>query len=378
MLGINQNKFKEYLSLTLSDTVVNIFKEYLYKVKFYDVDNKCIVNIKGVVTDFYGSKANPSLHMLYKKEDIDIKYPNNNSCNTNKPICNFTCKYYKYCFTINGKKTTSNCPMTVNQANKEQYDTIGTITIPVANIYSIECCKFKSPTHIIEDDLKKEEVKILLLGISAKQLRTIIINMQFIDDQMDNAFKEINLKIGNRYKIVYNKKENPINTGCDCGNIYELEGVLTKIEELPNCSMNPDYSNSIVRTINCDHPEEIVGLHNSIYVADDVSTDKDKFLTADPIKSDFRLTFDTTDRIMNSTFDAIYLSQIRDVDLITDNGTCDCGCNSTLVVNQPKKEFMINNIKYIYDDGYIYEYKKEGTCPKKYILEQILNFYFEE
>lgn len=380
VLGTGQVKseFDQFLNISINDNTTKVFKNFEYSIKYYDADARSTVLVTGIVTGFSGSSANPSILMKYRKEDIKVSYQN-----MNKPVCNSYCKFYKYCFKlINGKssKIVTNCPMTSNGADTEKYETVGTLVIPAANIYSVELVVTNTSSHIITTEKRKDEVKIVLLGICATQVRTMLVNMKFIDNQLEDAFKEVNLKVGNRYKIVYAKKETNNANGCNCGNIYEIEGTLTGLEEVCNCNRDPDTSFSIVRTVNCEHPEEIVGLHNSIYAACDVSTDKDKFLDGEPIKTDIKLTFDTTDVAFHGTHDIIMLSQIRDVELISNNSdgeSCGCeNCSSNSNMSTPKQIFTIDGKDYILTDGYIYEKDDNGCCSKSYKLEDVLKFYF--
>lgn len=313
--------------------------------------------------------------MICNSEDIEITY--RNSCNSS--MCfksGEKCRFYNYCNSSN--KSTNMCKC---ETSKEEYENTKKLNIISSNIIDIKlvsniecCCDIKPDTN------KNEEVKILLLGISATQLRFIIINMKFIDDQMDDAFKEINFKTGNRYKVVYNEKESSTDK-CNCGNIYELTGTLTSIQPITDCACrNPDTSNSIVRAVTCNHPEEIVGLYNSIYPATDCSTDKDKFLSGEPIKEDYYLTFDTTSMPMNSTSTTIKLSQIRDVDLLCENTCNNDTTSSECICTQDALIFTTNDHKYyITPKGeVIFEKNKDGCiCTSEiYKLEDILNYYF--
>lgn len=340
------------------DVVVNIFKNREYKINFYNANKQTYESLTGLVLDFSGTESAPAIILKYFEK---AERKDNECCPTHD-------------------HSTCDCILADDKA-KDKYTRTTCITIPAFNINSIT---YMGPTTCTtmpdnppKPTIKKKGVRYLLLGINAEIVTLMMVNLDFIDDRFENAFKSINLKIGGIYKIVYSE-----NNGDHCHNtIYEIEGTLVNIEEVPNKNNN---SSCIMRMNKCDHPEEIVGVHNSIYCACDVSTDKDKFLTGEGCDMDIKLTFDTMSSPINGSYDILYLSQIRDVEVIDDNvderpnHNRPCHDSHHHDHHDKKKSYVVNGVTYIFDNDKVYYLDKDGLYrpDQECTMEELINFYF--
>ena len=347
------------------ERIVNVFKDREYKISFYNPDKHSYETLTGLVVDFAGTDTTPAIILKY----FDTPKKDNECCPTHD-------------------HSTCDCIL-ADDKTKDKYASPKFITIPafsINNIIYIGPLMCATMPDSSPKPIKRKGVRYLLLGINANILKLMMVNLDFIDDKFEDAFKSINLKIGGKYNIVYTS--NDYKDHCN-GTIYEIEGTLVNIEEVCNSNNN---SSCIVRMNNCEHPEEIVGVHNSIYCNCDVSSDKDKFLTGESCDMDIKLTFDTMTSPISGSYDIVYLSQIRDVDVIDDNidvdedsddittgSGCESATNSNCACCQSKKtEYIVDGITYIYENGMIRKLDENG-CPcsgEEYSMEELIGYFF--
>lgn len=297
---------KEYLEVSLTkqtDTgrhlrkTVLVFPGYEYQICFWDTDNGCVTKVRGLVD-------------AISESTITLKYYNHRPF---PPIPPFPPHPphpfpHKDCESENGIREVTqgipNCGCVFNKPKTEIYDGPNIAYIPVMNISDINYSGLApSPCRP-----PKEMVKTVLLGISAEIVRAVSINLKLLEDNCDNAVKDIVLKVGNVYTVAYRDKKNHTT--------YEFDGKLISIIETNKECRD---GNSIVRTP-CD---QVVGLGDSIYNSQDCGTcgmtDKDAYMESDGLKNDVLLTFDTS-LTFTGDYENILLSQVRDVKLIEDHG----------------------------------------------------------
>ena len=221
----------------------------------------------------------------------------------------------------------------VKSINVDDNDSINgyiNIYLTIENNFPISCSVYISTIlDIVElDDNEeqqkpsKEDVKIVILGISSTLLRSIVIRLGLIDDDPDKGTIYVDMKVGNRYNITYDKR----NT------IYELSGKLICIKELCN-PLTENQDKQFVRpTCGCGdnnyydpnydsefrQPPECIGMHDKVY--DSCCNDTNHFLTSDKnvFGREVELLFDTgVDGY--PCYEKILLSSIR---FCCDNNAC--------------------------------------------------------
>ena len=171
------------------------------------------------------------------------------------------------------------CTPIVNSKNDET----DILFIPIANIIDIKIL-----------DKNDEEVRVMILGISAEIVKAIIVNMSIFDDRLENAVKKVTLEVGKTYDISYIKN----NT------IYDCTGKIVLIEE--------DHNDTIANN-HCGHVREHVRDSDSHYIEfDDMS--KEEFMSAQPVRR-VKIVVDTSE-MFNGDHEIILLDSIRDCTLI--------------------------------------------------------------
>ena len=156
-----------------------------------------------------------------------------------------------------------------------------TLFIPTANILDVKC---------VYTNRHKEEVRVMILGISAEIVKAIIINMNIFDDRYESAVKKVTLECGKMYDIMYKRN----------GTVYNCIGRAISIEE-------DDRSHPAENE--CCHVREHVNHHNHSYIEfDDVS--KAEFMEAKPVKR-VKITLDVSETFCGD-YETILLGDIID------------------------------------------------------------------
>ena len=275
---------------TLKKTVF-IFAGYEYEVTYYDTENNKVNKISGVITDFdveASSIYSQSITMMYwPKEEKDSK------CNPCIP------PEEKPSEIVQGMPS---CDCVLNKPDLSKYQGPETIEIPMNNLLDLNYLGSGKKPDLPKP--MKKVVKVVLLGISAEICRAVVVNLKMLEDNQDNAVKEVNLKTGNVYTIAYLSQKDKC--------VYEFDGKLVSISETNDAPKQ----DTVVRT------SEQVGLNDTIYNSCDICndiTDRDMYMACDCMKNDVRLTFDISVDFTGE-YDSIMLSQIRDCTLIEEEG----------------------------------------------------------
>ena len=279
------------------NTDILIFENMEYQFMFYDANFGTLRSLIGLVTNVY-------------EDQIKIKYVQNRNTDTLNCAC---CDKKNICKKSNdptNQPPMPTCNCILNPPDVSKYDEPQTYFIPIRNLVSVKYIKSDQPP---KPD-KKEGVKVVLLGISATMVKSIIIRLDFFDDSIEDAVKYVEMQAGSIYDIAFEEK----------GTTYESRVKVIKIEEITDgCPCQPD--NSIVR--------EYVGMDNSVY---HVCCKKDDFMQQPPVKR-VRITVDTSEDF-SGRYEAIMLDSIRDCTLVAnpdgseptipDNPTTSCcdGC----------------------------------------------------
>ena len=218
----------------------------------------------------------------------------------------------------------------INVDNNDSINGYINIYLTIENNFPISCSVYISTIlDIVElDDNEeqqkpsKEDVKIVILGISSTLLRSIVIRLGLIDDDPDKGTTYVDMKVGNRYNITYDKR----NT------IYELSGKLICIKELCNPLTENQDKQFVRQTCGCEdnnyydpnydsefrQPPECIGMHDKVY--DSCCNDANHFLISDKnvFGREVELLFDTgVDGY--PCYEKILLSSIR---FCCDNNAC--------------------------------------------------------
>ena len=353
---------KEYLEVTLTkqkDTgrtlrkIVMVFPGYEYQIVYWDTDNCCIVKATGLV------QAVSESTITLKYFDFPISGDGESPSVDTRTV----------------QQGMPNCGCVFNKPNSKIYCGPNTAFIPVMNISDINYSGLApSPCKP-----PKEMVKTVLLGISAEIVRAVSINLKMLEDNCDNAVKDIVLQVGNVYTVVYRDKKNRAT--------YEFDGKLMGIAETnKECKDGV----SIVRTP-CDNCQT-VGMGDSIYNAQNCDTcnktDKDAYMESDGLQNDVILTFDTS-LTFTGDYENIMLSQIRDVKLLEDHhddpkprpepgpgprpGPCPPPPKDKIYYDCGKTAVEINVIT---EDV---KYKRPMMQrPEHMPLKEVMDFYFED
>ena len=299
-----QSHLSEILRIKMTDTdfstkEVIVFPDMEYNIVFHDATYGTIKSIKGLVTNVYD-------------DQIKVKYIKNQD-----PICT-------KCHS-NDKKKKSNknqppmptCNCVLNPADISKYNGPEIFFIPVANILNIEYIVSKDEKE--KNKNKDNGVKVMLLGISATFVKSIIVRLEFFDDAIENAVKYVDLQKDGIYDIAYESKD---------GTVYESRAKVVSIEEVrdDHCKQK----NTIVH--------ENVGFDNSVYFDCSCSYHthtKEDFMKEPPVKR-VKIVVDTSESF-TGRFEYIMLDSIRDCTLVQDP---NCNC-----IDQAKIDYVCRNCK---------------------------------
>ena len=240
---------------------------------------------------------------------------------------------------INFTAFDSNCsnPTVCNSGTK--------VSIGIGNIQDVEEIVDTSNNKPDDSDTTYEgEIKVMILGITATTIRSLVIRLGLINDNPDEATTYVDMEVGKTYHLVYSKN----NT------VYEIEGKLVDITELSKYWENGDHqfvrnigdymegglgkypgsglydkkynvNNKIGSKIYPDQPfyppknPPVPGMYGVPY---EELSEQDAFLCCDKDKiHDVKFTFDTGTNGYQC-FETVMLSSIRDCCNVSD--TCPC------------------------------------------------------
>ena len=138
----------------------------------------------------------------------------------------------------------------------------------------------------------------MLLGISANIVKAIVVRLDFIEENLDDAIKYVELHKGGIYDLCYETRD---------GTLFESRVKLMDIEEVPNdgtCGCRSKYG----------YVREHVGCSNAIYTR--CHHDKDDFLMSEPVRK-IKLIVDTSEDF-EGRYEAIMLDMVRDCKEVID------------------------------------------------------------
>lgn len=343
---------------------VIVFPGMEYYIRYYDTKLGAIKNIVGLVEDVYDKHS-------YVEPCFKIRYIQNESCTIECKSCN------RNCSNKNSNKSIPICNCILNPPDSSKYKSPNVIYIPIKNIIDISANRENiTPNRSFGNE---RGTKVMILGISATTLKSIVIHMEFFDDCIEKAVKYVDLEVCNIYDLSYISKRT--------NSVFETRGKLISIQE---CIGDPcKNGKGFVREIIC--PD------NSIIS----NTCKKDFMEAPPVKK-IKLTFDTSDDF-SGNYEIITLDSIRNCSLVSEddqlqntiggdvptnvctcpnceNNTCipseyvypenDCSCNTN---NQC---YTIGDYKVVIDGDKV---KVDNNGEKSDIeMSEILKFYFGE
>ena len=275
-----------YLKISITDSLNTSTKEILvfpnaeYQFTFFDASLGTKRTLTGLVTTVY-------------EDQIRIKYVN---IDTGKDTVDCSCCGVKDCKNRSNNVEMSptplcNCILNPSNTNIQKYDEPKIYFIPIQNILDARYIRNSNDNPDTENN-REGDIRIMLLGISATMVRSLIIRLDFIDDQIDEAVRYVDLKANGIYDLAYETND---------GTIYESRVRVVKIEEVDD--MHPcTPSTGFVR--------EHVGCHSATYTACDHCCTKDDFIMGAPVKK-VRIIVDTSEDF-SGRYEAIMLHTIRD------------------------------------------------------------------
>lgn len=298
-----KSEINEYLKIVLGGTntkEILVFPDMEYKFSFYDATYGVQKIVTGLVMNVYEDQIKIKC-VDTRKDTVDCsKCRNRNTCEKAKENRNLP------------PMPTCNCIL--NPPDTSKYDDPKIYFIPLANLMDVSYIQNAIPA---KPPKPKGGIKVVILGISATIVKAIIIQLEFFDDNSEEAVKYVELQKDGIYDIAYEVK----NT------IYESRVKVVAIEE---CSDRPHNHSGIVR--------ENVGMHNSVY-DEDCCHDKTDFMKESPVRK-VKITVDTSETF-DGNLEVIMLDSIRDCTLvqepipdedvndnIEEDMNCDCGCES--------------------------------------------------
>lgn len=274
-LSIVNSELKNYLKLQVKEGIkqtrdIFIFPGLEYNFTFIDAGYGKTLKKKGLVTGIY-------------RDQIVIKSISNKSTERKKHQC---------------KPIEQNqCNCVFNPPDTSDYDEPITYNIPLCNILMVE--------YVTKKQIREEEdIKVMLLGITAETVKAIIIKLSFFDDCSQDAIKYIELKVGNTYDFTYEDR---------FGTIYDCRGKITMIESDENKTQTCKPGKGFVR--------EYIGCGENIYTYDHGHVHHHKhheindFMQQGPV-SKVKIAIDTSEDY-NGQYEYILLSQLRDCTLVS-------------------------------------------------------------
>ena len=184
------------------------------------------------------------------------------------------------------------CNCILNPPLNTDYDEPLVYFIPIANIIDIKYIGTQN-----DNKNKREDVHVMLLGISATMVKAIVLRLEFFDDAINDAVKYVEMKAGNIYDIAYEDKD---------GTIYESRAKVIRIEEDPDGCECCKPGKGFVR--------ENVGGNNIIYTS--CCHHKNDFIQEPPVPL-VKIIVDTSEDF-SGRYETILLHEIRDCTLVSD------------------------------------------------------------
>ena len=122
--------------------------------------------------------------------------------------------------------------------------------VPVQNISTIVVI---DPYNTSDSTTPTERTEqfVAILGISSQVIRAVIVRLTIFGDDVKHSVTSVDMEVGRNYHIVYGRNNS----------VYEINGKLIKIEELP---LNGS------ETLECGYvrpDNQVVGANNNIYDA---------------------------------------------------------------------------------------------------------------
>ena len=327
-----------------------LFHDMEYKFTFFDPNTGSVQNIIGLVKAIY-------------ENQIKILYTTNSTNNcTNCPRCNECSNSTTNKNQISEGMPTCSCVLNPpDYSNK--YAAVSSYFIPVSNIIDVSYITYISSNDNNDSEESKEDIHVMLLGISATIVKAIVIRLGILDDSIQDAVRYVELKTGGIYDLAYE---------CKDGTIFESRVKVVKIEEDDDIDSNCKPGKGFVR--------EHVGCHDAIYTTR--CKPRDEFMNVPPVRR-VRITVDTSETF-NGRYEVIPLSAIRDCVLVQGpeeeeltGTTVDCcegcyyrtedcnPCNCGHYIEPPKKPdgcgcMTPNTYTYVYDN--MYKVTVTGEC----------------
>lgn len=342
-----------------SSREVLIFPGMEYTIKYYDTELGVIKNLTGLIEAIYGEKEKVESCIQFKYKEDD------KSCTLECKSCN------KACSNKNNAKSIPICNCVLNPPRSGKYTSPIIAYIPVRNILDIRFNRENmSP---MEEAKRRRETKVMILGISATTIQSIIIHLEFFDDCLEDAVKYIDLSVGNIYDIAYLSKKDDT--------IYEVRGKLESIQEFIDepCKGGKGF----VR--------ETVGCCNNVISS---KRSKKDFMESPPVKK-VKLIFDTSEDF-SGQYTTITLDSIRDCRYVSENNSdnktddvasiCSCCSHNTGSCkpdscghfHKPKPEgkcYILDNYKVFVDGDKITAYDQDNNRVNL-DMNEVLRFYF--
>jgi hypothetical protein len=195
-----------------------------------------------------------------------------------------------------------------------------TKSVMLSDIYSIEEYVEEEETEQVEEPKPvqvKEVTKVSVLGISAEFIHSIVVRLRVYDDGSCCDVTDctvVDMKVGGRYNVSYLDHHDH--------SMYEIDGVLKSISIEQNFG-DEDPNHGFVRN-ECEcHDHNYVGMNNMTYdsteMDDETIYDADHFMSlAKDSGNRVLFVFDTSE-FTESSFDRVWLTDIRSVKVIEDS-----------------------------------------------------------
>ena len=244
-------------------------------------------------------------------------YDENSSSYLSSVICKVE-KIYSYAIKIKyftGLDTQGLCPC----AHKDvllNYADVVTATIPINHIYSFAPYEIKEEEPPKPIPQIKEVTKVSVLGISSEFIHSVIVRLRIYEDGSCCEVTDtipVDMTVGNKYNVTFVDHVDHTT--------YEIVGILKAIAIEQNFGDEAPNHGFVRNETGCSY-HDMVGMNNVCYdpiSTDDTVYDKDHFLSlAKSCPEKVLFTFDTSTDY-NSTFDKVWLNDIRGVSVIEED-----------------------------------------------------------
>lgn len=305
----------EYLKIsffnpsTNKTSSISVFSGLEYIIAYYDIGTNSTRQITGLVTKIY----NDQIRIKVAPTDNNTKF----ICN--KDNCS-SCSNYSACLeagkfsnnTTNDTTSLAACNCIFNPPNIDKYDEPKVIFVPVQNIIAINYvkgnCRCNNGSNN-NTNTGEENIRVMLLGITANIVKAIVIRLDFIEENLDEALKYVELHTGGIYDLTYVTRDDSCLNGGKCGyTTYQSRVKLMEIQEIDDESCPCNHKAGYVR--------EHVGCCNAVYTS--CHHDKDDFMKAEPVRK-IRLIVDTSETF-EGRYESIMLDCVRDCTEVDEMG----------------------------------------------------------